>query len=415
MITRASERETHLASYNTDEAAAWLQLQSDLTSSAQTHTSDIAAAKAEGEVALDAAWDAYDLVSDDPLSTPAQKDAALAARLIAVAAALAKYNNDMAIANARQTDDDVDSWAVYDIDVNGFLTTYWNAEALSDSDQTHLVNEAYVIWANDTQTAWSDYSNDVADARGQQTLDDAQSANDAWHDIHLATLIWYSDNAIAGNDYLDAVIPLESDYYSSMESAWVDYSVATTNAHATKTISIADARAATVRRWADGMAGTYPGIYAEFLADMEEATAARTETQELASAGFSNAMVAAGAVWVETVLPAWVTYEDEVSDHTVSWVDTSSLAWETTQNDIADAGLDYTIAAVPVGTQLTEDLNENFSDWVSTVALADETYWNDLADHAVTWMGDATAAGEGDTCPESRGLEPSRRADGRES
>ena len=278
--------------------------------------------------------------------------------------------------------------------MNGFLTTYWNAEALSDSDQTHLVNEAYVIWANDTQAAWAGYSNDVADARGQQTLDDAQSANDAWHDINLATLIWYSDNAVAGNDYLDAVIPLESDYYSSMESAWVDYSVATNNAHATKTISIADARAATVRRWADGMAGSYPGIYAEFLADMEEATAARTETQELASAGYSNAMVAAGAVWVETVLPAWVTYEDEVSDHTVSWVDTSSLAWETRENDIADAGLDYTTAAVPVGTQLTEDLNQNFSDWVSDVATADETYSNELADHAVTYIGSVTSAEE---------------------
>ncbi len=176
---------------------------------------------------------------------------------------------------------------------------------------------------------------------------------------------------------------------------WVDYSVATNNAHATKTISIADARAATVRRWADGMAGSYPGIYAEFLDDMEVATAARTETRELAEAGYANAMVAAGAVWVETVLPAWVTYEDEVSDHTVSCVDTSSLAWETTQNDIADAGLDYTIAAVPVGTQLTEDLNQNFSEWVSDVAIADETYGNELADHAVTWVEAATAAGEG--------------------
>ena len=118
------------------------------------------------------------------MSTPAELDAALAARLTAVAAALAGYNNAMAVADAGQTDDDTDSWAAYDTAVNGFLTAYWNAESQSDSDETHLVNAAYVVWANDTRTAWSDYSNDVADANAAQTLADALSANTAWYDIN---------------------------------------------------------------------------------------------------------------------------------------------------------------------------------------------------------------------------------------
>ena len=329
------------------------------------------------------------------MSTPAELDAALAARLTAVAAALAGYNNAMAIADAGQTDDDIDSWAAYDTAVNGFITTYWNDEAQSDSDETHLVNAAYVVWANDTQTAWSDYSNDVADAHAAQTLDDALSANTAWYDINYATANWYMDNADAGNAYDDAVVPFVADYYTTMEAAWVVVAVATTNAAATKTITIADAYAAAVGRWADQMAGTYVGIYPGYLADMELANAARRTTQELASAAYQNAMYAAGSVWLETALPAWVTYEDELSDHTVDWVVTSSLAWEICENDIADASLDYTNAAVPVGTLLTTALNGNYSDWVSDVATADETYWNELADHGVTWVASATASDEG--------------------
>ena len=354
--TRASEHTTHLADYDADEAAAWQELQSDLTSSAQTHSSDVAAAKAAGDVALDAAWDAYDLVAEDSLSTPSQKDAALAARLIAVAAALAKYNNDIATAEARQTDDDVDSWAVYDIAVNGFLTTYWNAEAVSDSKQTHAVNAAYVTWANDKEDAWADYSNDVADARGQQTLDDVQSANEAWHDINLATGIWYTDNADALNDYNDDVVPLESDYYTDVESTWVDYVKTTNAAESTQVIALAYNNAAAMRRWADVLESTgemYAAIWATYVADLADATAERAESVLHAEDEFEKLKLDAGSDWLETVLPAWVTYEDEVSDHTVDWVDTSSTAWETRENDIADADLDYTTAAVPVGTRLS--------------------------------------------------------------
>ncbi len=190
----------------------------------------------------------------------------------------------------------------------------------------------------------------------------------------------------------DAVVPLVADYYSTMEAAWVVLSVASTNASATKTITIADAYAAAVGRWADQMVGTYVGIYAGYTADMQLANAARTTTSVLANAAYQNAMFAAGATWLETALPAWVTYKDELSDHTVSWVVTSSLAWETCENDIADASLAYTEAATPIGTQLTLDMNGNYSEWVSTVATADETYGNELADHAVDFGCSVTSA-----------------------
>ena len=301
--TRATEHTAHLATYDAAEETKWNILQAELATSALTHESDVAAAQGAGTAALDAAWAAYDLVAENSLSTPSQLDAALAARLTAVAAALAGYNNAMAVADAGQTDDDTDSWAAYDTAVNGFLTTYWDAEAQSDSDEAHLVNAAYVIRANDTQTAWAGYNNDVADALSAQKLADALSANTAWHDINYSTANWYMDNADAANAYDDAVVPLVADYYSTMEAAWVVLSVASTNASATKTITIADAYAAAVGRWADQMVGTYVGIYAGYTADMQLANAARTTTSVLANAAYQNAMFAAGAVWLETALP----------------------------------------------------------------------------------------------------------------
>lgn len=389
--TRASEHTAHLATYTTGEEAEWQTLQSDLIDSEATHATAVADSVTTGNDALDAAWEDYDLVANDPLSTSSDLDNALAQRLIAVAGALAAYNNSVAGADAAQTDADTDSWAAYDTAVNGLITGYWNSEAQSDADETHAINAAYVTWVTDWDAAWVAYGGDVAAADAQQALDDAQSANDAWHDIHAAAVVQFVADADAGNVYSHALAGIDAAYVSTMEAAWVVYADAMTDAGTAQSVAGANAYAAAVGRWASAEGGPY----AAYTAAVEVANAVRNAGWMTAYGNFAKAMHAADAAWVGTVLPAWVTYQGEVSDHAAAWVAEAAPAWETYGNAYVDASLAYTTAAVPLGVTLSADLSGNLTTWVNTVATADETYSNELADHGVTWVADATSAGEG--------------------
>ena len=69
-----------------------------------------------------AGTDSVDDVANDKSSTPSELNSALAARLVAMAAAIATYNKVITAADTAQTNADADSWAGYDAAVNRLIT-----------------------------------------------------------------------------------------------------------------------------------------------------------------------------------------------------------------------------------------------------------------------------------------------------
>ena len=78
----------------------------------------------------------------------------------------------------------------------------------------------------------------------------------------------------------------------------------------------AGAHSAAVSRWAGTVASGSP-LPAYMLA-REAALVARTGVTAAANATYAHAANAAEGAWTTTVTPAWVTLEDEVTDHTAS-------------------------------------------------------------------------------------------------
>ena len=253
------------------------------------------------------------------------------------------------------------------------------------------VDAAYVVWANATGAAWSAFDNAVAAAGAVQALADAQSANDGWHAINSAAGAESTANSTAGNAYSHAVTALEGAFFGTLDPAWKTFADAVSDASTASTVAGANAYSAAVGRWA-GQQGSSP--YAAHTAAIEAAKAAKTVTTSAAYNTSAKAQHTAAVGWNASVVPAWVTKQNEVSDHASAKLARIVPAWVTKENAVEDADLAKTTAAVPLGTALTATLDTNFTAWVSSVSSADAAYGDALVDHAETRMTSATSAGD---------------------
>ncbi|MCA9010907.1 MAG: hypothetical protein KDB01_14245 [Planctomycetaceae bacterium] len=389
---RATAKADHDAAYAAGEEPEWQQLQWALTAHEATHTGAVTAATLIANAAWDNAWNDYDAVANNDSSTPAQVNAALAARIVAMAATVANYNNAIAAADAAKTNADADSWAAYDTAVNGLITVYWNAEAASDAEETHAVNAAYVVWANTMEAARAQYSTAVSDAEAQRTLADAQSENEAWHDINAEVKAWDIADANEDNSYAGVLTGLEAAFITTVDPHWVTLANAVADADAAKAVAAANAHAAAVGRWASSITNDSP--LAAYNLAYEAAIVARTEVIAAANAAYAHTANAAEGVWTTIVTPAWVTYEDEVTDHTAAAETSIAGYWETFQNAIDDADLAYTTAAIPLWQGFISDLNADYTTWVSDTADAERAYGDELANNAMNWVQDVNASEE---------------------
>lgn len=387
---RATARTTHEADYARDEQAAWDWLRFDLLMIGIDYNDAVSQATTIGTAGLETAWSSFDAIMSNPQSSPTDKDNALAQRLTDVTAALVQYNNSLAAAEATKANDTVDAWALYDTLVNGYISTYWNDEASSDGTRTESVNAALVIWGDSMSAAWTVYGVSDARASAGQAIADAQAATDAWYLIHSAGVTRYVDDAVAANKLSDDLTTAEATFWTTVTPAWVVYEDAKTTAATAHSVSVRNADARAVSRWA----AAEGGAYSAYEAATEAARAARDVADFEWYNVFMKDMHAADAAWVLSVIPAWSVYSDEVSDHAEAWMASAAPAWKDYQNAVADADEEYTTGVAPLSIPLAEDLGANYEQWVSDKTSAEQAYGNTLAANHITWTADATAAGE---------------------
>ena len=389
---RFSAHGSHLNTFESGEDSAWQQLQSQLQAVASAHTAAVDAAKAESNAAIFVAWTTYNEVANSSSPTNADRDAALAARIIAIAEALAAYNNAVATADAAQANADVAACTSYQTTVNGLINAYWNAEAQAEATETKEINAAYVTWADATESAWSAFSDAAAQIKSQEILANVQSENTAWHIINAAAVALGIADANQGNAHNGVLMGIEQSFVTAILPAGVAYDDAVTDADAAYSIAMAGAMSSAVNRLVANAPSGSP--VPAFSTAIQAATFAKTTVTANASKTLSKAIHAAESTWVTTVLPAWRTYGNQLSGHATTEITSTSPNWGTYENAIADVDLAYTQSTASPVQQLNASLKDNQSTWSSTVIESEKSYGDALSDNTTSWEVSVASAEE---------------------